>query len=358
MSSAILSPQGLTRSDLDDYLAKGWRPFGQRIYTANFIQVELGEIYSVVPTRLPLSTHQWRKGQRKLLRKNGQAFRTTIGPAVLNREKIRVNERYLLEHPKKSIPELNIHLEHEGRKIFSTLECSIYHGDKLIAFSFFDVGEASVYSKAGIYDPDYQAFSLGLYSMYLEIEWCAEKGLEYYYPGYISPDTPLFDYKTKIGQLEFWNLHLRKWLPLKAFQLQQHGPLAVLLSRTQTLNDALYENGLSAKRYKYVFFEMKMTHAGPYALLDSPCFLLLNCPAPQQCWIAYYNLDLGCYECWLCFFDRMVTFFDQTRSFQQLFRYVLQMNQCLFQAPDTDVFVRHFKKLLADKAQALVLKEI
>ncbi|PSR14570.1 MAG: hypothetical protein DA408_05210 [Bacteroidetes bacterium] len=358
MSSAILSPQGLTRSDLDDYLAKGWRPFGQRIYTANFIQVELGEIYSVVPTRLLLATHQWRKGQRKLLRKNRAAFRMTIGPAVINREKMRVNERYLLEHPKKSIPDLAIHLEHEGRKIFSTLECCIYHGDRLIAFSFFDVGKASVYSKAGIYDPDYQSFSLGLYSMYLEMEWCAQQGLAYYYPGYISPDTSLFDYKTKIGQLEFWDLQERQWLSLTDFKLQQHGPLAVLLNRTQILHDALYENGLTAKRYKYVFFEMKMMHAGPYSLLDAPAFLLLNCPSPQQCWIAFYNLDLGCYECWLCFFDRMVTFFDQVRSQQQLFRYVLQLNKCLFQAADTEVFISKFKNLLENRAQALVPKEI
>ncbi len=53
MPSAILAPASVSATELDDFLAHGWRPLGQRIYTADFIQLDLGEIFSVIPTRLP-----------------------------------------------------------------------------------------------------------------------------------------------------------------------------------------------------------------------------------------------------------------------------------------------------------------
>lgn len=357
MPSSILAPTKINATELDEYLARGWRPLGQRIYTADFIQLELGEIFSVIPTRLPLNDHQWSKSQRKLLRKNGQIFRTEIRTARIDQEKIRVNEQYLLEHPTKSTEELHIHTTFDGRRIFNTMECAVYWKDELVAFSFFDFGEYSVYSKAGIYHPAFKDYSLGNYTMLKELEWCKYNQLEYYYPGYISPDIPLFDYKTKIGKVEFWNLQSRKWLPYSTFENAKHGPLELLLNRTDDLQNKLETIGYQAPLYQYVFFEMQMMQKGMYKLLEQPFFLLLHCPEAQTCWIAAYNLDLSAYECWACDFNRMITFFEQAPQGYDLFRYVLELRKLLFRTASPEEFILKIQSHLQPKQQILRPRE-
>lgn len=357
MPSSILAPTRLSAPELDEYLARGWRPLGQRIYTADFIQLELGEIFSVVPTRLPLADHQWRKSQRKLLRKNNLIFRTEIRPARIDQEKKRVNEHYLLENPTKSTDELHIHTEFDGRQIFNTLECAVYLKEELVAFSFFDYGENSVYSKAGIYHPAFKDYSLGNYTMLKELEWSKKNNLSYYYPGYISPDVPLFDYKTKIGAVEFWNLQSRKWLPYHTFERKQHGPLELLLNHTDELQSKLEDVGYQAPLYQYVFFEMQMMQKGMYKLLEQPFFLLLHCPAAQVCWIAAYNIDLDVYECWACDFNRMITFFEQAPQGYDLFRYVLELRKLLFRTTTAEEFLLRIQSHLQPTQQNLRPRE-
>lgn len=335
MPTAILAPQHLSAKELDRYLARGWRPLGQRIYTADFIQLELGAIFSVIPTRLELADHQWRKGQRKLLRRNKQAFEITYGPAQLTAEKKRVNDLYLLEQPTKSTADLSIHLIHDDRKIFNTREICIYHNKKLVAFSFYDCGETSVYSKAGIYDPAYHQFSLGMFTMYLEVEWCMQAGYSYYYPGYISPDVPLFDYKCRVGNLHFWNLQAQNWLPMAELDPVVHAPLRVLHQNILAIRHHLRERGVQTQSFEYIFFEMRLMYENDITYLDQPFFLLVHCPVAQKCWIITYDLSLGCYQCWEAYFEQRITFFEQQKDRNwPLFKYVLQLQRSFFQSTD------------------------
>jgi arginine-tRNA-protein transferase len=357
MPTAIQAPHSLTPAELDQYLARGWRPLGQRIYTADFIQLELGAIYSVVPTRLPLQGHRWRKSQRKLLLQNGELFTYTIGPARIDAAKQRINELYLEEHPTKSSPDLAIHLEHDGRRIFDTLEINIFHGDQLVAFSYFDRGITSIYSKAGVYDPAYSRYSLGLYTMYLEIEWCLAQGLDYYYPGYISPDIPLFDYKLRMGDMEFWNLQAQAWEPYSAFDGGRHAPLTVLQERMGALQQALTRENLPSHAYEYLFFEMRLMDNNGGNYLDQPFFLLLHCPQAQECWIAVYNLVTGHYECWETIFRQRITFFDHSRRDNPLFRYVLEYRECFHQSEELEVTVAAIREALGDSAPHLRPRE-
>lgn len=352
MPSAILAPTKISATELDEYLAKGWRPLGQRIYTADFIQLELGDIFSVVPTRLPLANHRFKKRQRKLLRRNNARFSYHIGPAVIDEEKHRVNELYMAAHPTKSTDELDIHTLHNGRRVFNTLECCVYDGAQLIAFSFFDCGASSAYSKAGIYDPAYHQYSLGIYTMLLEIRWCQTEGMEYYYPGYISPDIPLFDYKTQIGEIEFWNLQERSWLDYQYFDPELHGPLKVIKNRLSEAQQCLSNLDLEVQEYQYVFFEMQMMqNKGHYKLLDCPSFLLVHCPAAQKAWIGIYRLELGCFEYWHCEFNRMITFFEPVPGGMELFPYVLELRKLQFRCATAQEFALRVQEQLAGSTQ-------
>ena len=61
-----------------------------------------------------------------------------------------------------------------GQLALDTREVKIYDGDKLAAFSFFDKGQRSMYSKQGIYDPAYHQFSLGFFTMLVEIQYALD----------------------------------------------------------------------------------------------------------------------------------------------------------------------------------------
>ncbi|MCB9293514.1 MAG: GNAT family N-acetyltransferase [Lewinellaceae bacterium] len=87
----------------------------------------------------------------------------------------------------------------KGRLVLDTREVEIYDGANLAAFSFFDVGRQSMYSKQGIYDPAYQKYSLGFFTMLVEIGYALERGCEYYYPGYVVPGNQEFDYKHRVS---------------------------------------------------------------------------------------------------------------------------------------------------------------
>ena len=62
-------------------------------------------------------------------------------------------------------------------------------------FSIFDKGSSALESIKGVWDPDYSSYSLGLYRMLLEEQYGQENNFKYYYPGYIAPGCPSFDYK-------------------------------------------------------------------------------------------------------------------------------------------------------------------
>lgn len=353
MSATILTPHVLSPSDLDDYLAKGWRPYGQRIYTADFIQLKLGEIYSVLPTRLDLNTHQWRKGQRKLMRKNNQRFQYTIKPASLDNEKVQINDLYRNQFPDKSVEDLNIHLFHNERKIFNTYELCIYDNECLVAFSFFDLGQQSAYSKVGIYDPSYSKYSLGLYSMYLEIDWLSKQSFLYYYPGYISPETPLFDYKRKVGALECWHFQTKEWQSLVSYEAQALTPLQLINHKVSTLYAALIEAGLKAMVYDYCFFELSLMYQDVAHFLDSPMLIVLHFPKKHSCWIARYNTKYDTYECWQTFYESRANFMEIANRKHPIFRYALQLQQPFIQSRQLNTFIKELQQLFKNKTQLL-----
>ncbi|MFM7103898.1 MAG: hypothetical protein ACKOW8_00130, partial [Flavobacteriales bacterium] len=99
---------------------------------------------------------------------------------------------------------------------FRTMEVAIYCGDKLIAYSLFDVGFKAMASLLCCYDPSYGHLSLGMATMLFEIQYARENGISWYYPGYVLDEPTRMDYKLSLGNFEFlqnnhqWNEHTEK----------------------------------------------------------------------------------------------------------------------------------------------------
>ena len=87
--------------------------------------------------------------------------------------------------------------------VFDTREVCVYDGDRLIAVSYFDLGEQSMASLLGLYDESYSKYSLGTYTLLKEAEYGKRTGRKWFYPGYIWT-TLRFRLQTELGPMEHY----------------------------------------------------------------------------------------------------------------------------------------------------------
>ncbi len=213
-------PFSLSSSRLDRYLASGWFRNSVMLFRSKLLCME-GELFDVVNIRLDLKRHTFPKKYKKLMNRNSKRFTYRINKAGVNEEK---NDLYALHKRRfKGFIYLDLHqflYSDTFSSVFNTYEVEVYDGDKLVALSYFDVGEKSMASLIGIYHPDYSKYSLGNYTMLLELQYAMESDLHFYYPGYIFSEPSIFDYKLKLGNFDYYDWH-GKWKPYKNFELEQ-----------------------------------------------------------------------------------------------------------------------------------------
>jgi len=272
----MLHPVSLTPEELDEYLDRGWYRMGQGVFTCGYVMFG-GELYSVSWIRLALENYRFRKSLRRSIRNIEQRFRIELRPTVLSMEKERLYQRYRENFPGELAEFLGGVLydrEHTGRDIFNTWEIAIFDGDKLIAFSFFDRGQESIQSVIGVYDPDYARHSLGFASMLLEIRFGIENGLKYFYPGYVVPGYPSFDYKLRVGDVEFYEPEEEIWLPWKQLKPEQL-PSRQIYRTLQTIQTQLNALQISSKMCLYPLYKSAFLDERLRLCVHSP--LILDC---------------------------------------------------------------------------------
>lgn len=247
----------LAPRSLDDFLTAGWRPTGQSVYTSDYLRTEDDALYGCLQLRVPLQGFTFKKRHRKLLKRNGQLFRTVVRPAEApTPEMQRVNGEYRKVHPEKSQEDLSFHVTGDrGRKVINTHEVLVYLRDQLIAFSYFDVGQHCLYSKAGIYDPAFRDFSLGTYTMLLELQWALGRDFHFYHPGYYAPQYPAFNYKLTLGPTEYLDPATAQWAPLTGDPVDHPAdPYRRVEEKLTEVKDILAGNGIASRLLEYPSF--------------------------------------------------------------------------------------------------------
>lgn len=277
-------PDYLAPEDLDAYLARGWYRMGQSIFTTHFLCFG-DHFYSAIWVRLPLKDYQYSKSLRKNIRRNQELFHTTFAKSRLTAEKERLYQRYKNAFTGMLAPTLKESL-HDGEdfNVFQTYEVNVYDGNRLVAASFFDIGVDSAASILGIYDPDYHAHSLGFYTMLMEIEFCLQNQMKYFYPGYIVPHYPRFDYKLRIGATEYYNITTGYWLPF-AQLLPEEVPMQKMQRKLDELQAVFQRNNIPSKKYLYPLFEANLFAFWQTEYFDFPVFLMCY---PQEKAAAYF----------------------------------------------------------------------
>lgn len=274
----VHTPEHLSGNELDTYLERGWFRMGQTIFTTNFAHVK-DKILSTIWLRVKLNEYIPESTYKHLIKRNA-AFTTAVQPAQLTEEKELLFSRYRQSLP-FTVSESLQHLlfgNDTPDSVYTTYEVTVRDGDKLIACGFFDLGLNSAEGIVSFYDPEYKKHSLGKYLIYLKIQHCLSRKLQYFYPGYFVPGNPFFDYKLSIGRgaQQFLQLTSNTWQEIDTFSPADI-PAAVMPLKLESLRVALQYTEVESHVLKYEFFDAglipDMRNSG---LLDFPFFLLIG----------------------------------------------------------------------------------
>lgn len=196
---------------LDALLENGWRHFG-----AHFFRYNLGfyenEIRAVQPLRVRLSDFTSSKSQRRVLRRN-RDLQSVVRPVEIDAEKEKLFERHKRRFKRDAPASIYdfLDIDDAANTPCAALEICVYDNEKLLAASFFDVGETAVSSVYAIFAPEESTRSLGILTMLLEIDFAIKAGKKFYYSGYAYAGNSFYDYKKRFSALERFDWS-RRWV--------------------------------------------------------------------------------------------------------------------------------------------------
>ena len=266
----------LKGEQLDEYLDKGWFRMGQTIFTTNFLKFN-GLLYSVIWLRIDLLSFKPSKTQQKLQKLNTN-FTVEIKPSIaLSPEHLILFIKYKNHVPFDVAPSLT-HLLYDDKfsNVFDSYEVNIYDDEKLIACGIFDLSKNASTGITCFYDPDYQKHSLGKYLMFLKMEFSKNQGMSYFYPGYFTPDYPMFNYKLDLAKpfLEFLDLSTNLWKPFEEYVYQEI-PLVEMTQKLVELSVCLTKRNFKHSFLKYEYFDADLSATmNSMGTFDFPLFIL------------------------------------------------------------------------------------
>lgn len=286
-------PHKLSALRLDKYLASGWFRNGAILFRSKILCLE-GDIYSVLNIRLRLKDYQFSKSLRKIMRKNAH-FKIKINKASISPEKELLFEKHKSRFKGFIYPSLSEFFTSGSSSgtIFNTYEICVYDEDKLIAVSFFDAGKKSIASLLGLHDENYSKSSLGIYTMLLEIEYAMKFNKSYYYPGYILDNEKSFEYKLRLGKMQFYNWK-GQWVLQERFpKFSYYGDL--IKEKYLMVQNLLSLNKIPFTTYLYPLFTLGFVDNAIDPLLKSAIFISFK-PHNKPDIILEYDIDEDLYR--------------------------------------------------------------
>ncbi len=265
-------PQEIYPEELDHYLAKGWFRMGQTIFTCRFITFQ-NILFSTIWLRLSLDGFQFSKSQRKRLGRNRRRFTIVHRKAVFDHEKealYQLHKKRFNGHVSKSL--WRSLMGDSLTNIYDTQEIAIYDDDQLVGCSFFDRGEKALASIMGIYHPDYHRYSLGYYTMLEEMAFGQQHNYTHYYPGYVVPGYDKFDYKLRIGMVDYFHPRYGDWRPYQKLDTEVLWSNR-LYGKMEEAQDHLRAKGIPHQLWLYPLFDKDLHGYPKDFFLRAPLFI-------------------------------------------------------------------------------------
>lgn len=201
---------------LDKYLASGYFRTGNYLLRTRVLYYD-NQILNTLHIRIPLAKHSFSKSLQKMLIKNSRLFSFNIKPLCITEEKEQLYQMHRKRFSSNTSPSLSAFMfDHFNKNLFDTFEINIYRNNSLIGYSIFDKGSVGMASILGIFHPDFSKYSLGIYSMLLEIEYAKQQQYKYYYPGYVSYEPSKFNYKLRLSDVfDYYDWYSKRWMSFR-----------------------------------------------------------------------------------------------------------------------------------------------
>jgi len=191
----------VTPAQLDFLLEQGWRHFGTYFfrYSLGFYELDLRD---VVPLRIRLSDFSLSKSQRRNLRQNSD-LRVEIGPIEITSEAEALFDRHKRRF-KSGVPSsvFDFLSPEPARVPCDAAQVAVFDSHRLIAVSYFDVGETACSGVFAMFEPELASRGLGTYTMLVEIAFAARLDKTFYYQGYSYSGNSFYDYKRRFRGTE------------------------------------------------------------------------------------------------------------------------------------------------------------
>lgn len=291
-------PRKLTHSRYDQYLASGWFRGSVMLYKMDLLCVD-ADVFSVVNIRLGLSDYAPKKRHRKIKNRIESRFIITCGKVLIHDEHQRLYEQHKSRFKGFIHSTLDEYL-HAGFQttVFDTMQICVFDGDRLIAASYFDLGERSMASLLGMYDEAYAEYSLGIYTMLKEIEFGKSTQRRWYYPGYVLDKPSSFDYKLELGKMEYYTPS-KRWGVYSNYKPEETLAYALRASMKRLENEFKLEDQ-PYRKWHYPYFSMGYMPLWKNRFLHMPLVLELGhdhggslivgfCPESQDFLMARVN---------------------------------------------------------------------
>jgi arginine-tRNA-protein transferase len=197
--------------EMDALWNDGWRHFGTNFFRYNF-GLYKGDVQPVVPLRINVKEFSPSQGQRRVWRANAD-LQIIIRPAEITEEKHEIFERHKrrFDH---AVPD-TIHdfiFSNSATVPCQTSELCVYHGDRLLAATFLDIGKRSTSAVYAMFEPSEAKRSLGIFMILKEIEYSRQEGKDHLHLGYAYRGPSFYDYKKRFGALEAFDWR-GNWAP-------------------------------------------------------------------------------------------------------------------------------------------------
>ncbi|MBO1436456.1 GNAT family N-acetyltransferase [Meiothermus sp. CFH 77666] len=185
---------------MDALWAQGWRHFGVYFFRYSRLQN-----HTVLPLRIRLARYRPSQSQRRILKRN-RDLQFKLQPAFVNAQVEALFERHK-QRFSQNIPEsiYNFVSRRPARIPCRCHSLTLHHQGRLVGISYLDEGAQATSSVYQCFDPAYARRSLGILMILLSIRFSLERGKAFYYPGYAYQEPSEYDYKKRLGALEYFD---------------------------------------------------------------------------------------------------------------------------------------------------------
>mgnify|MGYP001202606539 CR=1 FL=1 len=347
MYASLVRPDTLTPRELDLYLEKGWFRLGRSLFTTSFLTFQ-DTLFDAFWLRIHLPAFSPSRSQKEILRKVS-AFQIVWGKFELTEEKEALFQKYresLSFEPAKTLEGILP----EGSTLFDTREVCIYEDNHLVACGVFDMGEGAAEGIVSFYDPEYKRISPGKALVLLKMQFCRERGMKWFYPGYVVPGYPRFDYKLDVAReiSEYYDLQAGEWRSIGELEVKKQ-PLSLMVGALVHLEGILHSFGFEDFKLKrYRFYDIMLDPAySDYGLITYPYFVHCFANSSLEEVVIVYDTFAMTYKLLICHKMFKITMPPEEHYFSE---YLLHEAKVVFAEPNPFNFVYGLGSLLKRSA--------